>query len=482
MEKLKKSMASGASWGGISALATTVLQLAQLFVLTSLLEPSEFGIMAMAMVVTAFMQTVADLGVGSALIYRQDTTQEQTDSLCVLTVVVGILGFLAAVLSTPLCVWFFREDLLFRALPLCAITFLIMPFGQTHVAILQRALRFRSIAVAEMLSQVAGFIVAVTLAWRGHGVFALIWALLASLLLRTALLNGMARSLWRPRWRFRRSDLRGFLGFGLYQTASGIVNYVIARVDVLMLGRLLGPAVLGQYNFAFNLAMQPITRINPILTRVAFPVFSSVQDDTEKLKKGFFLVSRLLLTLNAPLLLGLASVMGETIGLVFDDKWQPSVAIVEIMALVALFRSMVNPVGSLLLARGRADLEFRWNILVVCLQIPAVWLGARLGAGAGVAGALLVVQVLLSGLVYGVLIRSTVGPCLGAYLRNLAGPILPAGAMALAIFLIPDGFPDLGRAGHLIFKLVLGAVLYLTLLLATQRTFVRETVAMFRKR
>lgn len=482
MEQLKKAIGAGARWTGVSAFATATLQIGQFYVLALLLGPEEFGLMALALLVTTFMQMAMEFGMSSALIARQDITKQQLSSLYVFSIAAGVAGFVVALASTPLCVKFFHAPELKTILPLCALTLLIGPPGQQFATLLQKNLRFRTLAAVDILSQACGFVVAILLAWRGAGAMALVWSLLTTTLLRTLLLLKSGLPLWQPTWHFCAADLRSFASFGAYQAASGLTNYILSRVDQLVLGRLLGAGLLGQYNFAYNLTMQPLARINPVVTRVAFPLFARVQMDIPKLRDAFLLVNRILLTINAPLLLGVAAVMQGTIGVVFEPKWEPSVHIVEALALVALFRSMANPVGSLILAKGRADLEFKWNIGVMTCQAMAVWIGARLGGGIGVALGLLVVQIGFFTLLYPLLIRPLVGPCLLHYLRNLAAPVLPALIMGVTLFALPKGFSQLPAGIELVLKIGLGASLYVSLLALSQRAFVRDAITMFRNR
>lgn len=474
-------MGAGVRWTGVSAFATATLQIGQFYVLARLLGPEEFGLMAMAILVTAFMQTVLELGIGSAVIFRQDATPHQLSSLYVLSIAAGAVGFVGALAAAPLCALFFHAPEMNTILPLCALTLLIGPPGQQFAALLQKKMRFRALATVEILSQAWGFMVALLFALQGAGVMALVWSLLAATLLRTLLLLKAGLSVWRPTWHFRSEDLRGFASFGAYQTASGVVNYFVSRVDQLVLGRLLGAVLLGHYNFAYNLTMQPLTRVNPVVTRVAFPVFARLQNENEKLREGFLLVCRLLLTVNAPLLLGLAAVMHSTIGTIFQPKWEPSVHIVEVLALVALFRSVCNPVGALLLAKGRADMEFRWNLIVMAGQIAAVCVGVSLWGTVGVALGLLAVQVAFFPMAYLLLIKPLVGPCAQSYLWNLAAPVLPALAMSVALFAVPTGFSGLSPGVELALEITLGVGLYLALLAAFQQAFVREAVGMLRR-
>lgn len=307
---------------------------------------------------------------------------------------------------------------------------------------------------------------------------ALVWSLLAATLLRTLLLIMFGLRIWRPVFRFRATDLGDFLAFSCYQTASSVLNFFNQRVDQLILGRFLGAVPLGHYNFAFNLVMQPITRINPIVTRVAFPVFARLQNENEKLRNVFFLISRELLTMNAPLLIGLTALMHETIGVIFQPKWAASVRIVEILAVVALLRSVANPVGSLLLAQGRAKQEFIWNILVVLCNLSAVCVGAYLGQALGVALGLLVVQLSLFIPLYRWLIKRMLGSCLRYYLHNFAAPLLPAMIMGVAVSILPIEFAGVPRTILLLLKILLGLVIYLSILVTFQRPFLNTMVAM----
>src|SRR5262249_36314737 len=151
------------------------------------------------------------------------------------------------------------------------------------------------------------------------------------------------------------------------------INYLSERLDQLLIGTLLGARSLGFYNFAFNLTGRPIWRINPILTRVAFPIFSAVQHDREKLRRGYLRLLSLLTTINAPLLIGLATLAPVAVPLVFGRKWTDSIILIQILSLVTLSRSVGNPIGSLQLAKGRADLGFKWNAFFLLVSVPAIY-------------------------------------------------------------------------------------------------------------
>ena len=131
------------------------------------------------------------------------------------------------------------------------------------------------------------------------------------------------------------------------------MNFLVARADQIIIGAVLGATTLGIYNFAWNLAIMPVTRINPILTRISFPLFAKVQLENERLKRGYMLLVWLLTATNGPILLGGAAVAGTLVRFAFGPQWVPMVPILQILAIVGLSRSIVNPNGSLVLAKGR---------------------------------------------------------------------------------------------------------------------------------
>ncbi len=459
---LERQAAKGAYWTGTSSVVVTALQFAQLAVLARLLVPEDFGLMAMLMIVVGLAQAFADMGISSAIIHRQDTTDEHLYSLFWLNILAGIVLFLLLLAAAPAIVALFAEPRLSELIPVIALIFLIAPFGQVHQSLLQKNLRFRELAVSEISAAAFSATVAITAAVAGQGIYALIFWQLSIIACRTVVMIGFGWSEWRPSWHFRYGDLEGYLSFGLFQMGERSISFLGQRVDQLLIGTLAGAEALGYYHLAFNLVILPILRINPVLTRVAFPLFARVQESTEKLRRGYITMQRVLAALNFPLLFGLAAVAPVFIPLVLGQQWRPSVVLVQILAGVALSRSTGNPVGSLLLAKGRADLGFYWNLFVVLTQVPAVYFGAKIGGTIGVATALLLMQVAYLWSSYLFLIRQLLGPCLRPYLAAFVPAALTAGVMALAVAWLAevvtfDAYP------LLIVQVVIGALLYAAL-------------------
>jgi O-antigen/teichoic acid export membrane protein len=471
---LKQQAVSGVKWSGISMGVVTGLQFITLAVLARLLSPSDFGLMGMIMVVIGFAQLFADMGISNAIIYRQDTTREELSSLYWLNILAGIGVFLIVCLSTPLVVAFYHEPRLNKLLYLGALAFLITPFGQQFQILLQKGLQFRQLAIIEITGSCINAIAAITLALWGMGVLSLIWGQLAGTSLRVLLLSYWGWKSWRPRLHFSKQDLRRYISFGLYQMGDKAVNYFNSNLDYLLIGSMLGAKALGYYTLAYNLILRPSVMINPIITKVAFPVFSKIQNDTEKLKDSYLKVLQLLSAVNFPFIVGLAVVAPVAVPVIFGEAWLPSIILIQILSVVGLLRSTGNPVGSLLLAKGRADLGFKWNLGLMITQVPGLYLGIKLGGIVGMAIAFAILMCIYSALNYSVLIRTLLGSCLPKYL----GVMWPYLWISIAMGFGVSGFALLLKETpqiiSLIIQILLGCILYIVLMFYREKAIMRE--------
>lgn len=459
---LKRKAASGATWTGISSAVVGVIHFLQLAILARLLRPEDFGLMAMLMVVLQFAQAYADMGISNAIIHRQDTTREQLSTLYWLNILAGSVVFLLVVAATPLIVALYGEPRLHELVPLAALVLLLLPPGQQFQILLQKSLRFRALALIEIAAALVGAAVAIGSALGGQGVLSLIWGYLALAGSLSLCLLAIGLREWRPRLRFRRDDLKGYVSFGLFQLGDKSLNYLSSRIDQLLIGALLGAQALGYYNVAFNLVVLPLTRINPILTRVAFPMFSLLQNDTDRLRQGFMAVQRVLATVNFPIFVGMATLAWVIVPTIFGDKWLPSVALIQILAFVALLRSGMNPAGSLLLAKGRVDLSFYWNLSIFCIQLPVILIGAHVGESVGVAIALLIAQLIYFALSYFILVRRLLGPCLEELRKAFIPGLVTSSVMGIAVGLTVLAL-DEASITILVAQVLAGAALYLAL-------------------
>lgn len=454
---LKTKAASGAKWNAVSSFVTIGSQILKLTILARLLAPEEFGLMAIVLLIIGFAKAYADAGISGAIIHRQDTTPEQLSSLYWLNLAFGSLIFVIIWLLAPVTMYFYQEPILPRLLRVTSVTFVITGLYKQFEILLLKNLEFSFLAKQQVISVLFGTVVAVITALMGYGVWALVWDLLAQTGLHAALIIRAGWRRYRPKLHFTWSDLEHYLSFGLYQMGDRTMDFLRNRLDQLMIGGLVDLRSLGYYNFAFRLVEQPMSRIGPIVRKVALPVFAQVQNDPLRLQRGYLQIVALLTSLNAVMLIGFIFIAPQAIPLIFGPKWADSIILAQILAVVALLRSITAPSGSLMLAKGRADLSFRFNLIILWLMPLTVYIGARNNGALGVAVALLVAQILIQVLEYLFFIRPLIGHCAGLYIRTITKPVVLATVMGLGVWLVSLISPP-GWVG-LIIQLVTGSVL-----------------------
>ncbi|CAH7487619.1 Polysaccharide transporter [Vibrio chagasii] len=392
---LKQKTLNGVKWTGLSSIIIALLQLAQVSILARYLAPSDFGLMAIVSVVIGFSALFMDMGISSAIIHKQDITKNQLSSLYWLNIFSGMALFIIVYLSASLIANYYNEIRIVPLIKILAITFLISAVGNQYRILNQKELRFNRLAKVEILSTLAGFIVAVLCAINNYGVHSLIYGTLTNVSLSNIIFILLGLKEHKPNLCYKHSEIENLISFGFFQMGEKSINYFNSQFDVILIGKLLGTEALGVYNIAKTLVMKPAQIINPIITKVTFPIMSTVQNDTKKLKSIYLKTINYLCSVNFPVYIAMVVLAEPLVLIFFGDNWTRSAIIMQILAIYFMFRSTGNPIGSLQLARGRADLGFYWNLGLFIIIPLSIYLGSFKGL-IGVAIALVSLQLFLS--------------------------------------------------------------------------------------
>jgi lipopolysaccharide exporter len=376
---LKHRTFSAVRWTTSVAVVRTLLQLAQMAVLARLLAPEDYGLMAMVAVVLGFATVFTDLGLNSAYVQRQEVTPEQRSSLFWLNVAMGGGLTLLVLTCSPLIAVFFGDARLTPLLMLASITFVVTALGQQVKMTAEKALDFRPVALVEIIAAVVAFVAAVVAAYAGWGVYALILGAIMNAAGGTVLAWMFLSRGWRPMWRFQWAEVRSFLGFGGALVTNNIVNEFNRSIDLLLGGRMLAASALGLYSLPRQIVFQIQGLVNPIITRVGFPLIAQVQTDIPKVRSIYLKTLNMTAATNAPLYVGIAFFAPEVVSIMLGDKWLAATDLLRLLAIWGFLRSTGNPVGSLLLGMGRADLALKWNLAMLCLVSPVLWMGSHYG-------------------------------------------------------------------------------------------------------
>ncbi|HUK95775.1 MAG TPA: MOP flippase family protein [Gaiellaceae bacterium] len=377
LSPLRRSVLSGVRWGTVSAGVIFALGLAQTAALAHLLDPKDFGLMAASLVVIGLARAFADLGLSSAIVAKQVRDEHVLSSLYWASLIAGFLVFLIVLALTPLFVSFYKQPELYHILPWAALSFVIIPIGQQFQMILQLEMRVDRLVQVDMLSAAVSLVVAVGAAVAGAGALALVIGYLARVGVTSLLFAMWGWKYARPGLRLRRADLDGYLGFGAYQMGERTANFLSANVDYLLVGRFLGVSALGSYSIAYQLVVKPVFELNPILTRVSFPAFARKQHDDEALSRGYIEVIRLIAFIVVPTMVAVAALAPVFVPVVFGSQWDSSIVLLQILSIVGVTRALTSPVGTLILAKGRADLAFKINAFLLVVMTVALFIAVH---------------------------------------------------------------------------------------------------------
>lgn len=458
---LSRQAASGVKWNTLAMGSNVFLHIVTLAVLARLLEPGDFGLKGMAMVVMGFAAAFADAGVSNAIIHRRAITAPQLASLYWLNLAVGIGLFFVVWISAPLVVAFYDESRLSPIVRWSAVSFCVGPIGHQFGVMLRRNMRFKLLSVVSICRTLATSAITISLAAAGFGVMSLVWgSLIGGVVASASFLAIASRYGWLPAFTFSPRDVKEFVSFGMFQIGERCMNFLAQNVDYVIIGRFLGAGPLGYYTLAYQLVNVPRSQINPLLTAVAFPVFARVQDDNARLRRGYVKMLQYLSTASFPMMAGLFAVAPLFVPIIYGAQWTPAVPVVQIFCLLGALVSLGNPIGSLLLAKGRADLGFYLNVLAVFGYAASNLIAVRWGI-TGVAASSLIFQCAvmwpLSFYVYRVLIRMNPSTWFGAIRRAATA------TLTMIAVIVPLRFASmhaLSEGAQLAVVVLLGAAVY----------------------
>lgn len=381
--------------------------------------------MALVMVVISYSALFADMGLSTAFVQRQQISQEERSSLYWLSVAMGMGLMLLVMAVSPVAAWVFNAPQLVWLLVLVSSNFLVIALGQQLRMDAEKALNFRPVAIIEIIAAVSAFALAVITAWAGWGVYALVIAAMAGAWVTMLLCWAVLAQGWRPMLRLRWAEVRWFVRFGGGMVLGNIINQINATVDILLGGRLLGAAQLGLYSVPRNLVLQAQSMVNPIFTRVGFPLIAAIQHDPLRVRDVYLRIMNLTATVNAPIYISIAAFSPELVQLLLGEEFQGAAPLLRVLAIWGLLRSFGNPVGSLLFGLGRVGLANWWNAGLLMIIPPALWWGSHHGA-IGMAWALVVVMAVLFVPGWAILVRPVCGAGFWLYLRQVLVPTLCA--------------------------------------------------------
>jgi len=354
-----------------------VLQTGTAMVLARLLSPEDFGLQGMVFAVSGFLGLFTEAGLGVASVQRQALTHEQTSTLFWINVAVGVLLATAAAAMAPVLVIFFKEPRLLAITIASAAAFLFNGLAVQHRALLNRSMRFVTVAKVDLLAFAISAGIGVSMAALGCGYWALVgMAIGVPMVAAAAFWIAMP---WRPGRPRRGTGVRSLLQVGGTVTLQSLVVYLAYNMEKILLGRFWGAEALGLYGRAYQLVNMPMHQLHSSLGNVAFPALSRAQGDAERVRRAFLKSYSVVVSVTIPLTISFALFAEEIVGLLLGPKWMGAAAVLRLLAPTFLVVALIDPFGWFLMATGRAGRNLGISLLIAPVVVLGVVAGLRHG-------------------------------------------------------------------------------------------------------
>ena len=470
---LKHQAAKGVGWSLIDRTLTKTIGFVVFLIMTSLLPPRAFGLVAMAMVVLAFVRPFITQGTGPAIIQRSALQPEHSDTAFWISFAAGLLAtVLVGTLAQPIAANL-GEPALGPILTVLSLRLLIESLGTTHAALLRRSLSFRALAVRSLVAEISGGVVGLAMVFGGFGVWSLVAQTLARQGAATITLWVLAR--WRPAFRFSVRDAQEMLRYGYSVIGSNLIAAVRGRIDQLLIGALLGTSALGFYVVALRFVDELRNLIVGSIGVVAFPTFSRLQAERQKLVQAFLKATEYTAFLAFPAFVGLGVIAGEFLPVVLGPQWTPSVPIIRALVPMGMVVGMSVFNRSMIAAKGRPSWNVALGLLDLSVGMIAILTTVPLGLVAmSLAYSLSTVAGYSAGLW---VVRRMLRFEIRHYVKSIGLALIVASAMGVLVAVLGERLPTAGPdALGLALLISAGAAFYVGLVRLLRGHLLRELI------
>lgn len=454
--RIRADVNRGLAWIGLAAGWVSALDiLANVIILALWVSPREYGVAALAITLYPVLDLAADLGLASAVIQRDDHTDDKIATVFWLNLAMSVALFAALGLAgAPALAALHGEPMVASLLTAYGVKLVWQNTYQIPKALMRRQLRFKEVAGVRAIANVLEFAAKVGFAAAGAG----IWCFVAGPLAREV---GWAVGIqwcepWRPRLALRLRAAAGWTWFGVRASASQILFHIYTNLDYQVVGYWFGPIATGYYRLAYDVVLEPCRILAHIVNQVAFPAYARLRRDRPALVAQFLSLTRLNLVVVLGFLAAVVVAADDLIGALWGARWLPAVPGVRVLAIVGALRAISFVIPPLLEGMGYPGRSLLYNaiasvVLPAAFAAGAAWFGDDLGylsvawawvAGYPVAFAVLAAMALaaldLSAAVYarkiaGVFACAAAAMGAAAAARWLAGPLPPAARLAATV-------------------------------------------------
>ena len=364
-------------WSGVQQFVVFGIQFGVGILLARLLNPYDFGVIAMQGAFFAISTAFIDCGLEGALIQKKVCTKVDANSAFIYSVSISVALYVLLFLAAPIIEEFYHTPNLGKVIRISALVLMINAVGIVPRSLLQRQLRFKELAVASTTIQfVAGFF-AVMMAYHGYAY----WALVGQTLLAAGLMAVAyyIYTRWWPSFQFSMESFRQLMSFGLPMLLTALAHSIYNNLYSLVIGKRYDARQLGLYNRAENFSCYVSYNLSDMSMRALYPILSRVQDDIGQLKVAVLRIIHASAFIVVPINIFLLVKAEDIICILLTDKWLEMTPLMQVMCIASLARVVTNIHFNLFKVIGRTQILFICELINKILGILILMVTFRYG-------------------------------------------------------------------------------------------------------
>lgn len=370
MGELKDKAISGVKWNAIGRFSTQGVNFIIGLILARLLSPSDYGVVGMVGIFFAIAQTFIDSGFGSALIRKNDCTDTDYSTAFYFNIIVGLICCILLCVVSPFIANFFNTPILKDLIKVMSLNMLIGSFTIVHGTKLTHAVDFKSQSIVNLLTAVLSGAMGILMAYKGFGVWSLVFQQLIASVLRVLFLYAMTK--WIPKLEFSKCSFKYLFSFGSKILTASLLHTIYSNMTTMIIGKFYSANDLGYYSRGESLATYPSTNITGVLQSVTYPVLSKIQDDDEHLIGAYrklISMTSVVIFFGMFLLVALAKPLIVTL---LTEKWIDAVIYLQVFCFAYMFDHICALNLNILYVKGYSNLVLKLEIIKKTISISMI--------------------------------------------------------------------------------------------------------------
>lgn len=473
---LGRKAAKGLLWSGIEVWGSQISSFVVLLILARLLSPKDFGLVAASRVFIELAQIFVRQGLSDAIVQRHELTKSHLDTAFWINIVMGSAMAGVGICGSGVIAQFLGAPQAGSIIAVASSVFFINSLVIVQEGLLRRDLKFKSLALRRLGSSLVGGTTGIVLAFSGAGVWSLVFQQLSGALAACILLWWQGG--WKPGLAVSKKAFQELFGFSSHILGSNLLTFASKRMDDFLIVRVLGTVALGYYTVAYKVLLVVIFCLTTVSNRVAFPAFSRLKGEPERMRKAFYRVTRMTSLISFPAFALIAVLAPTLVPVVFGKQWIDSIPVMQVLSLIGIVQSVSFFNGSVLRALGRPG----WNLMLLLVGTVLNVLGFVLVVRWGIV-AVATVFVINGYLMFPVgvwLVKKALGISWTAYFKQYVSSVLASLGMVAVIL---GSAPVLANNPllALALQLCLGGIVYCGLIWMLDRAGVRELMDVARQ-